>query len=113
MIGTSWDRSFTLTLDPPLGTGESYEFLQKFTPAANANGLLSASVETAIKTPPTAVAERVPLVPMMWTGNVYFNTRAGTYHAARLKVKAELPNYQGVGTKFEYESAYNEDAVGN
>jgi hypothetical protein len=112
-IGTSWDRTFTLKLDPPLGTGESYEFLQKFTPAANANGLLSASVETTLKSPPKALAERVPLVPMLWTGNVYFNTRAGTYHAARLKVKAELPNYQGEGTKFEYESAYNEDAAGN
>jgi hypothetical protein len=110
-IGTSWDRTFTLKLDPPLGTGESYEFLQKFTPAANANGLLSASVETTLKSPPKALAERVPLVPMLWTGNVYFNTRAGTYHAARLKVKAELPNYQGEGTKFEYESAYNEDAA--
>jgi hypothetical protein len=53
----------------------------------------------------------VPLVPMLWTGTVYFNTRAGKYHAARLKVKVELPNYQGEGTKFEYESAYNEDAV--
>ena len=110
-IGTSWERTFTLKLDPPLGTGESYEFLQKFTPAANANSLLSASVETTLKSPPKALAERVPLVPMLWTGNVYFNTRAGTYHAARLKVKAELPNYQGEGTKFEYESAYNEDAV--
>jgi hypothetical protein len=110
-IGTAWDRTFTLKLDPPLGTGESYEFLQKFTPAANADGLLSASVETTLKSPPKALAERVPLVPMLWTGTVYFNTRAGTYHAARLKVKAELPNYQGEGTKFEYESAYNEDAV--
>jgi len=110
-IGTAWDRAFTTKLDPPLGTGESYEFLQKFTVAANADGLLSASVETALKDPPKALAERVPLVPMLWTGNVYFNTRAGQYHAARLKVKASLPNYQGEGTKFEYESIYSEDAV--
>jgi hypothetical protein len=110
-IGTAWDRTFTMKVDPPLGIGESYEFLQKFTPAANADGLLSAAVETTLKSPPKALAERVPLVPMLWTGNVYFNTRAGKYHAARLKVKVELPNYQGEGTKFEYESAYNEDAV--
>jgi hypothetical protein len=110
-IGNTWERTFSVKLDPPLGTGESYEFLQKFTPAANADGLLSASVETTLKAPPKALAERVPLVPMLWTGNVYFNTRAGKYHAARLKVKAELPNYQGEGTKFEYESIYSEDAV--
>jgi hypothetical protein len=110
-IGESWERGFTMKLDPPLGTGESYEFLQKFTPASNAGDLLSANVETTLKAPPKALAERVPLVPMLWTGNVYFNTRAGQYRAARLKVKAELPNYQGKGTKFEYESVYNEDVV--
>jgi len=110
-IGQSWERAFTLKLDPPHGTGESYEFLQKFTPAAHADGLLSASVETTMKYPPKSLAERVPLVPMLWTGNVYFNTRAGKYQAARLKVKAELPNYQGEGTRFEFESVYNEDLL--
>jgi hypothetical protein len=110
-FGSTWERTFTMKLDPPLGTGESYEFLQKFSVAANADHLLSAMVATTLKAPPKTLAERVPLVPMLWSGNVYFNTRAGKYHAARLKVKAELPNYQGEGTKFEYESVYTEDAV--
>ena len=48
---------------------------------------------------------------MLWTGNVYFNTAAGKYHAARLTVKAELPNHLGEGTRFEYQAAYNEDLV--
>jgi hypothetical protein len=48
---------------------------------------------------------------MLWTGEVYFNAVAGRYHAARLKVRAELPGYQGEGTKFEYESSYAEDIV--
>ena len=88
---TTWDRTFTLKLDPPLGTGESYEFGQKFTAAAVKDGLLKATVETTLKAPPKAISERVPLVPMLWTGEVYFNTAAGKYHAARLKVKAEFP----------------------
>lgn len=108
---TTWDRTFTMKLDPPLGTGESYEFGQKFTAGAIKDGLLTAAIETTLKAPPKALAERVPLVPMLWTGEVYFNTAAGKYHAARLKVKAELPNHQGEGTKFEYESTYVEDAV--
>lgn len=110
-VGKSWDRTFTMKLDPPLGTGDRYDFLQKFTPTANKDGLLVARVETTLKAPPKALAERVPLVPMLWTGEVYFNTLAGKYHAARLNVKAELPNYQGEGTTFEYESVYSEDAV--
>jgi hypothetical protein len=109
--GQTWDRSFALKLDPPLGTGESYEFLQKFTATGVKDGLMTAAVETSLKAPPKALSERVPLVPMLWTGEVYFNTAAGKYHAARLRAKAELPNYQGEGTKFEYESSYAEDIV--
>jgi hypothetical protein len=109
--GQSWDRTFTLKLDPPLGTGESYEFAQKFTSDGIKDGLAVAKVETSLKAPPKALSERVPLVPYLWTGEVYFNVAAGKYHAARLKVKAELPNYQGEGTKFEYETSYAEDVV--
>ncbi|HEV3438289.1 MAG TPA: hypothetical protein VG122_13075 [Gemmata sp.] len=109
--GQTWDRTFTLKLDPPLGTGESYEFAQKYTCSGAKDGLTAATVETSLKDPPKTISERVPLVPMLWTGEVYFNTAAGKYHAARLKAKAELPNYQGEGTKFEYESSYAEDIV--
>ncbi len=109
--GQSWDRTFALKLDPPHGTGESYEFGQKLTCVKVENGLTIASVATTLKTPPKALSERVPLVPMLWTGEVYFNNVDGKYHAARLKVKAELPNYQGEGTKFEFESSYAEDNV--
>jgi hypothetical protein len=100
-----------MKLDPPLGTGESYEFTQQYTAGTTKGGLLPVEVATTLKAPPKALAERVPLVPMLWEGQVYFNTVAGKYHAARLRAKAELPNYQGEGTKFEYESVYTEDAV--
>jgi hypothetical protein len=111
VAGQKWDRAFTTKLDPPLGTGETYEYAQQYTAAAVKDGLLPVEVATALKAPPKALAERVPLVPLLWEGQVYFNTVAGKYHAARLRVKAELPNYQGEGTKFEFESAYTEDAV--
>lgn len=109
--GQTWDRTFAVKLDPPEGTGESYEFAQKFTCSSVKDGLAVASVETTLKAPPKTLSERVPLVPMLWTGDVYFNSSSGKFHAARLKVKAELPNYQGEGTKFEYESIYAEDVV--
>lgn len=110
-IGQSWERTFTLKLDPPLGTGESYEFVQKFTHTASKDGLLTATVETTLKDPPKTLAERVPLVPMLWTGEVHFNSAAGKVHAVRLKAKADLPNHLGEGTRFEYESTYTEDVM--
>jgi hypothetical protein len=106
-----WDRPFAVKLDPPHGTGESYDFLQKYTSKGEKDGLLVVGVETSLKAPPKTVGEQVPLVPMLWQGDVYFDTAAGKYHAARLKAKSELANHQGEGTKFVYESTYVEDAI--
>lgn len=111
LAGATWDRPFAFKLDPPHGTGENYDFVQKYTSKGEKDGLFTVGVETALKVTPKAVSEQVPLVPMLWTGDVYFNVGAGKYHAARLKAKAELANYQGEGTKFVYESTYAEDAV--
>jgi hypothetical protein len=109
--GQAWDRPFAVKLDPPHGTGESYDLVQKYTSKGEKDGLLIVGVDTSLKAPPKAVSEQIPLVPMLWTGDVYFNTAAGKYHAARLTAKAELANHQGEGTKFVYQSSYSEDAI--
>lgn len=109
--GTAWDRAFAVKLDPPHGTGESYDFAQKYTSKGAKDGLLVVGVDTTMKAPPKAVSEQVPLVPMLWTGDVYFNVGGGKYHAARLRARSELTNHAGDGTKFVYESSYAEDAV--
>jgi hypothetical protein len=109
--GQTWDRTFTLKLDPPLGAGETHDFTQTYTSKGAQNGLLVVGVGTALKAPPKTTGERVPLVPMLWTGEVYFNPAAGAYHAARLTAKAELTNHLGEGTKYLYQSVYAEDAV--
>lgn len=109
--GQAWDRTFALKLDPPLGTGESFDFLQKYNCKTIKDGLAVVGVETQLKAPPKTAGEQIPLVPMLWTGEVYFNVAAGRYHAARLTTKAELANHLGEGSKFVYQSTYSEDAV--
>jgi hypothetical protein len=111
-VGQSWERPFALKLDPPHGTGESYDFLQKYTLKGVKDGLAIVGVETSLKTPPKTAGEQVPLVPMLWTGDLYFHVESGRYHAARLTAKSELANHLGEGTKFIYQSSYSEDAVG-
>lgn len=109
--GQTWERPFAFKLDPPAGTGESYDFVQKYTCKDVKEGLASFSVQTTLKAPPKTAGEQVPLVPMLWTGEVYFNAVAGKYHAARLTAKTELMNHLGDGTKFVYQSAFSEDAA--
>lgn len=109
--GKTWDRPFAFKLDPPAGTGESYDFTQKYTNKGAKDGYLIVGVETALKAAPKTTGEQVPLVPMLWTGDVYFNTVAGKYQVARLSAKSELANHQGEGSKFVYESSYAEDCL--
>jgi hypothetical protein len=107
----SWERPFAVKLDPPHGTGENRDFVQKYTSKGEKDGLFIVGVETSLKAVPKSAAEQVPLAPMLWTGDVYFNVAAGKYHAARLRARADLANHQGEGTKFVYESSYAEDCI--
>jgi len=109
--GQNWERGFAFKVDPPAGAGESYDLVQKYTCKEVKDGLAVIGLQTTLKTAPKTVAEQVPLVPFLWTGDVYFNVPAGKYHAARLTAKAELMNHLGEGTKFVYQSVFNEDAA--
>jgi hypothetical protein len=109
--GKVWDRPFEVVLDPPQGVGQKYGFGQKYTSKGEKDGLLIVGVETSLTATPKLVNEQVPLVRFQRTGDVYFNVAGGKYHAARLKVKKELVNHQGEGTKYVYESVYSEDAL--
>lgn len=109
VAGQTWDRAFSLKLDPPQGTGESHDFVQKYTCKGAKDGLTAVGVETTLKAPPKATGEQVPLVPMLWTGDVYFHAATGRYYAARLSAKSELMNHAGDGSRFVYHSTYGED----
>ncbi|MFO0805147.1 MAG: hypothetical protein U0791_18735 [Gemmataceae bacterium] len=109
--GQAWERPFAFKLDTPAGTGENYDFVQKYACKDVKDGLATFTLQTSLKAQPKTAGEQVPLVPMLWSGEVYFNAAAGKYHAARLTAKAELPNHLGEGTKFVYASSYSEDAA--
>ncbi len=107
--GTTWERAFTIKLDPPQGTGEKHEATQTYTLKGETQGVSTVSVATALKAPPKDPAELPPLIPMLWEGEVYFHKESGRYVGARLAVKKEIANHQGEGTKFVYETTYTEE----
>ncbi len=107
--GQTWDRTFTIKLDPPQGTGETYEATQKYTAKAPVNGFTTVAVSTTVKDMPAQASDQIPLLPMLMEGDIYFHAATGRYQAARLKIKKELMNHQGEGTKYVFESTYSED----
>lgn len=107
--GQTWNRTFTIKLDPPQGTGETYEATQTYTAKPSVNGFTTIGVTTSIKDMPTQASDQIPLLPMLMEGDIFFHGPTGQYFAARLKIKKELVNHQGQGTKYVFESTYSED----
>ena len=109
--GFSWDRTFPIVLDPPHGTGEKYQAVQKFTILPPENGYLTIGAQTTIKDMPSQPSEQLPLLALLMEGKVYVHQKSGKFIAARLKIRKEIMNHQGEGTKCLFESSYTEDLM--
>jgi hypothetical protein len=109
--GDSWDRTYTIQLDPPLGTGEKYAATQRYACQEPKGGFLTVGLTTAIRDVPAQAADQVPLLPLALEGSLYFHAPSGRYYGARLKTEKELKNHQGEGSKYRFVSTYVEDLV--
>lgn len=106
----TWDRTFVLKLPPPLGTGEKFDATQTYTFRGNKDVYAVVGMTTVVKEMPTDPAVVSALAPVLWEGDVFFNTKTGRYHGAKLTAKREVANHRGEGTKFAYTSEYTEVA---
>jgi hypothetical protein len=107
-VGGNWDRSFKIKLPPPLGVGEEFDAKQTYTLKGENGGHLVFGVSTKLAAEPKSNSELPPLVPMLWEGDIFFHVAAGRYAGSKLSIKREIPNHQGEGSKFVYESNYTE-----
>jgi hypothetical protein len=111
--GSSWQRTYQVTLEPPQGTGEKYDAVQQYVCKA-ADGLTTTvGVTTSIPKLPGALADRIPLLQVQPEGEVVFDVRAGRLQTARLQIDKELKDYQGEGSSYQFRSTYTEEYVAN
>lgn len=106
----TWERAFAVKLPPPLGTGESFAATQTYTYRGLKEAYAVVGMTTVLKEPladPTLVSA---VAPVLWDGDLFFNTKTGRYHGAKLTAKSEATNHRGDGTKFTYVSEYTEAA---
>jgi hypothetical protein len=109
--GQKWDRSYQIKLDPPQGTGEAYDATQSYDCKAVGNNLAQVRVATALKTPPEAASDRLPLLPLLPEGDLYFDTANGLLKAVRYQFGQDLDEHRGEGSKYQFKSTYTEDLV--
>ncbi len=107
-VGQSWERAYQITVDPPAGTGEKYDAVQRWSCKAVNDTVATLGVVAALKTLPAATGDQVPLLSNQPEGEVVFDVQAGRVQSINLHVDKELKNHQGEGTSVHFQSTYLE-----
>jgi hypothetical protein len=104
-VGSTWARSYQITLAPPLGTGEKYNAVQRYTCKSIQNGLATVSLVTEVPTSPKS-ADGIPLWQMQPQGEIVYDLNAGRLHSATLRIDKELKGHQGENSSTRFQSTY-------
>jgi hypothetical protein len=109
--GSTWQRAYQVTLEPPHGTGDKFEAVQKYACQKIDGASVTISVATAIKNLPSNQLDQVPLLEMQPEGEVVFDAATGRLHSAHLHIDKELKGLQGEGSSYRFQSTYTEQLI--
>jgi len=109
--GLSWERTYSIVLEPPLGTGdEKYAAVQRYVCKEVAGNLATIELTTEMKTTPAAQEDQVPLWQMQPEGEIVFDMEAGRLQKVTLRIDKEAKQ-EGGSTHFQ--SIYTEQYIGD
>jgi hypothetical protein len=109
--GSSWERSYQVTVEPPQGTGEKFEAVQKYTCQKIEGPTVAIGLATAIKNPPSSQLDQVPLLEVLPEGEAVFDAATGLLRSASLHIDKELKGLQGEGSRYHFQSTYSEQLI--
>jgi hypothetical protein len=107
-MGQSWERQYAIVLDPPLGTGEKYQSVQKYLCSKVDGGLATLALTTTVVKMPENKMEQLPLFQKMPQGEVVFDLQHGRLHTYRVSIDREVQGHQGEGSTYRFQSTYTE-----
>jgi len=108
-----WERTYKITLAPPLGTGEKYDAVQRYRCKALTPTEATVTLTTALKDPPKAAADAMPLWQMLPEGEVVLDLKNGRLHSAKLEVKKEVKDHEGEGSRYTFASTLTVQYAGD
>ena len=109
----TWHRAYKITLGPPLGTGEKYDAVQRYTCKAVSADAATVAFITDLKTAPKAAADAVPLWQMLPAGELVWDLKNGRLHSAKLTIDKELKGHQGEGSCCKFQSTLTVQYAGD
>jgi hypothetical protein len=110
-VGQGWERSYTLTLEPPAGTGQKHAAKQKCVCTRIDGPLATLALSNSVLKMPDNKAEQLPLAQAMPAGEAIFNLQRGRLQSVKLAIDNEIKGHQGEGSSYRFESTYSEQCV--
>jgi hypothetical protein len=111
--GKAWQRSYKIKLEPPQGTGESYDATQTYACKSMTEGAMTIELTSDLKTMPENQLDRVPLLQLQPQGSLVFDVQNGRLQKASLHIEKELTGHQGAGSSYRFQSSYVEEYAGD
>ena len=111
-VGSAWNRTFQLKMEPPHGAGEIYECIQAIRCKQMTATNILVSCQTTIPKLPENAQDQVPLLQNQTEGEVVFDMQNGRMSAAVIQVNKELKDHQGKDSSYRFQSVYREDYIG-
>jgi hypothetical protein len=111
--GQTWERAYAITLDPPNGTGEKYDAVQKYVCKSVSGDAATITITSSVKDLPANLLEQIPLLQLQPQGEVVFDLKKGLFRSARLTIDKELKGHQGEGSSYRFQSMFTEELVAN
>lgn len=109
--GQAWTRPYPIVIEPPLGTGEKYEAVQRYRCTKVAAGQALVELKTELKTQPESAQERLPLLQKEIDGTAVFNLTSGCLESVDIKVDRTIEQHQGPRSSYHFRSEYHEELV--
>src|SRR5713101_9961034 len=102
--GSAWERPYQVTLEPPQGTGEKFDAIQRYVCQKVDGAAVTIALSTSIKNLPASPLDQLPLLEMQPDGEIVFDAVSGRLHRARLTIDKELGGLQGEGSSYHFQS---------
>jgi hypothetical protein len=110
-VGQGWDRDYQISVEPPQGTGEKYDAVQKCVLKVVNGTTATVTVHDALRALPPAVGDQLPLLQNQPEGEVVFDLQNGRVQSVSLHVDKELKGHQGEGSSYHFQSTFTEQYV--
>lgn len=111
VAGQTWQRSYQHTLEPPAGTGEKVDLVQKYVTKEAQDGIVRVEIDSIAAKAPATPADEAPLLQILPKGTIVINTKTGLLQSAELTIDREVKNATGQGSTYRFQSSYKETLV--